>query len=236
MSYIVMTAKEWARRMEVIADYPRSTYRNCYPWNCLYFDGSRWYGDCVNIQKSLLNGRDVDDPGVNTWQSDLSNTGDVTEWGLLEQCSDISQDFSKLKEGEPRILYKEGHIGAYLGKEKRVAQGIVNCVECTPGWQDGIQYSYVGPSGERCYYKGGPYYGYWTHHGKPTKWVDYEEEKPMPEKRKIFKDVKEGDPGWKEIEFCKKEGIFKGFSDGTFRPDEPITRADIARVIYRIKK
>lgn len=224
---IIMTSKEWVKRMEVIADYPRSTYRNKYPWNLLYFDG-RWYGDCVNIQKALLNGRDVYNPSVNSYQSDLSNTGDCTEWGLISQCSDVSSDFSKLKEGEPRILYKEGHIGAYLGKEKTIYKGVVNCVECTPSWEDGIQYSYVGPNGERSSYKGAPVNGYWTHHGKPTKWVSYEKEEP----KRDFKDVNPNSILGKAVKWLKANGIMKGYSDGTFRPNDYVTRDQLARVLW----
>ena len=130
------------------------------------------------------------------------------------------------------MLYKPGHIGAYLGKEKTVKQGVVNCVECTPAWDDGIQYSYVDEWGFRRYYKGGPAAGAWTHHGKPSKWIDYKD--PEPERRKIFSDIREGDPGWQEAEWCKDNGIFKGYSDGSFRPDDSIKRIDIARVLYRI--
>ena len=169
----MMTFNEWVRRMEVIADYPNSRYKNAYPYNLLYWDGVRWWGDCVNIQKALFNGRDVDSPGVNTYQSNLSATGDCTEWELLQQCTDISTNFGKLKAGEPRILYKDGHIGAYLGKEKQIGKGIVNAIECTPAWEDGIQYSYVDANGGRYSYKGAARAGAWTHHGKPTKWVSY---------------------------------------------------------------
>lgn len=170
----MMTSKEWVNRMEIVADYPNSAYRNKYPWNLLYWDGIRWWADCVNLQKALFNGRDVYNPGVDTYQSDLSATGDCTEWGLMQQCSDVSQNFSKLKAGEPRLLYLDGHIGAYLGKEKTINKGTVNAVECTPAWENGIQYSYVDSNGGRYSYKGAPRDGSWTHHGKPTKWVKYD--------------------------------------------------------------
>lgn len=227
---IVMDQNEWVKRMETIADYPRSTYRNKYPWNCLYWDGDRWYGDCVNIQKSLFNSRDVYNPQPNTWQSDLSNTGDCSEWELLEQCSSITGDFSLLKEGEPRLLYKQGHIGAYLGKEKTIAGKIYNVVECTPAWLDGIQYSYVGSHGERCQYKGASITGYWTHHGKPTKWVEYKEN-PMP--TKTYKDVTTKTSGYKAIMWATEQGMVQGYKDGTFRPDEPLTRGAYCTIEWR---
>lgn len=31
-------------------------------------------------------------------------------------------------------------------------------------------------------------------------------------------------------------GIISGYEDGTFRPQEPITRAEVAAMIYRILK
>ena len=231
--------------MEVIADFPRSTYRNKYPWNCLYWDGSRWFGDCVNIQKALLGNppRDVDHPTKDSWQNNFSNTGDCTEYQLLGQCTDISSDFSRLKAGEPRILYKEGHIGAYLGKEKTIYKGIVNCVECTPAWEDGIQYSYVDSKGGRYSYKGAAKSGAWTHHGKATKWVDYTDVKPeptptptpepTPKPTKEYSDVKPGDSGYKAIMWATEQGIVQGYSDGTFRPKEPCTREQICTMLWR---
>lgn len=228
----MMTSTEWVKRMETLADYPRSTYRNQYPWNCLYWDGNRWYGDCVNIQKSLFNGRDVYDPQPNTWQKDLSQTGDVTEWGLMEQCTDIRGDFSLLKEGEPRLLYKQGHIGAYLGKEKTIDGRIYNVVECTPAFGDGIVYSYVGPRGERCNYKGAAIANYWTHHAMPTKWVEYKKE-PEPKPTKTYSDVATNRGSYKAIKWATQQGIVQGYKDGTYRPTEPCTREQIAVILWR---
>lgn len=233
MSKIIMTSSEWVKRMEVIADYPKSTYKNTYPYNCLLWDGDRWYGDCVNIQKSLFNGRDVYNPGVNTYQSNLTNTGDCTEWGLLEQCSNISQDFTKLKSGEPRILYKPGHIGAYLGKEKTVNGRVVNVVECTPAWEDGIQYSYVDSQGVRRYKKGGESYGSWTHHGKPSKWVNYTD-KESDNVEKPFTDVETDSNMGKGVAWLKKMGAVVGYSDGTYRPNNNLTRGEIAIILWKL--
>ena len=241
MSY-TMTAAEWVKRMEWITDYPRSSYRNEWPFNVLYWDGSRWFGDCVCIQKALLNGRNVYSPEAGSYQRDLSKTGDCTEWGLMEQCSDVSSDFTKLKTGEPRLLYKPGHIGAYLGKEKTVKQGVVNCVECTPAWEDGIQYSYVDEWGGRSYYKGGPAAGAWTHHGKPSKWIDYSNKEEQKEEKKeekkpylYFKDITgEGTNIYKATKWLKQQGAIVGYADGTYRPDEPLTRGGVALILWKL--
>lgn len=41
---------------------------------------------------------------------------------------------------------------------------------------------------------------------------------------------------WAEsaIAYCSKFGVFKGYTDGTFRPDQPITRQEFATVIARL--
>lgn len=177
-----MTSAEWVRRMRVLGDFPNSQYRNRHPYNVLYWDGTRWWADCVNLQKALFNGRGVDNPGAGTYQSDLSATGDCNEWGLISQCTDVSNDFSTLTEDVPEVLYMDGHIGAYLGCEFRddYQGGTVNCIEATSGWGGGILYSYVDAAGRRYNRKGGSQAGTWTHHGKPTKWVSYPAT-PQPE-------------------------------------------------------
>lgn len=159
---------------------PPSSYRNKYPYNLLYWDGSRWWADCVNLYKALFNGRSIVNPAVGSYQADLSKTGDCDEYGLLEQCTSISQDFSKLG-NQFRVLYKPGHIGGYLGFETNIpGQGIINTVECTDNWEDGIQYSYVDNNGRRFWCNGGAEAKSWTHHGLATKWIDYSGSKPQP--------------------------------------------------------
>lgn len=175
MSYVIMTDEEWIRRMKKLAR-GKSLYRAEFPWNLLYYSKAenRFWGDCVNIQKAMFNGRDVDNPADGSYAWPLPATGDATEYALLMQCADVSTDFSRLKAGDPRILYMSGHIGAYLGEEwEEPGQGIVNCVECTPIWEDGIQFSYVGKDGSRAWCKGAGIRGYWQAHGLASKWVQY---------------------------------------------------------------
>lgn len=185
MSRIVYTEKELTDiLLKLASGDPPSTYSDSYPYNLLYWSGKRWYADCVNLYKALFNGRNINNPVSGSYQQDLSNTGDVTEWGLLKQCTDISQDFTKLGD-KFRCLYKDGHFGGYLGFEVYIeGQGTINCVESTPRWEDGIQYSYVDKKGGRRWTKEEEsVYGYWTHHGLATKWIKYEDKteihKPM---------------------------------------------------------
>ena len=173
MSYVIMTDDQWVEKLKTLARTP-SAYKNWFPYNLLYWDGSRFSADCSNLEKALFNGRDISNKTKGSYAWPLTATGDCTEYALLMQCSDISTDFGKLKTGEPRLLYKDGHIGAYLGEEwNEPGQGIVNCVECTPAWEDGIQFSYVDEAGRRFWCKGGSQGASWTHHGLASKWIKY---------------------------------------------------------------
>lgn len=173
MARVIMTSAQLVERLKKLASR-RTFYKNVYPYNLCYIHGDgRTSADCVNLYKALLNGYDVNVTATGYFQSNLSNTGDCTEWGLLQQCSDVSTSFSKLKAGEPRLLYKQGHIGGYIGEEVTINGKVYNCIECTAAWQGGILYSYVSSNGGRYQFKGGSQNGSWTHNGKMTPWVDY---------------------------------------------------------------
>ncbi len=178
MAKVIMTSVQLVERLENLANR-RTFYKNKYPYNlCYVHEDGRTSADCVNLYKALLNGYNVNNTTVGYFQSNLSNTGDCTEWGLMSQCSDVSTDFTKLKKGEPRLLYKDGHIGGYIGKEVTRNGKVYNCIECTAAWGGGILYSYVSSNGGRYNYKGGKKNGAWTHNGLMTPWVDYADEKP----------------------------------------------------------
>jgi hypothetical protein len=167
-----MTSDEYVRRLEVIASR-RTYYSNKYPHNLCYIhpDG-RTSADCWNLIKAILNGYDVNRNEIGYFQKKLSNTGDCGIDGLFRQCKDVSSDFSRLKNGEPRLLGMPGHAGSFIGE--RVIDGrIYNVIECTGSWERKVLYSWVDPDGTRRHYKGGAKHGKWTKHGKMTAWLDY---------------------------------------------------------------
>ena len=51
-----------------------------------------------------------------------------------------------------------------------------------------------------------------------------------------FKDVTNEHWAAKVIEEFASKGIVNGYKDGTFRPDEPITRAEAATILMRYKE
>lgn len=220
----MITSTKWIADLEQLAS-ENSAYRNQYPYNLLYWDGIRWWADCVNLLKALFNGRDITDRRVGSFQNNLSRTGDIDEWGMISACYDRSSDFSKLDD-KPRVLYKSGHIGTYLGKEVVIDGTVRNVIECTPAWENGIVYSYVDSYGYRRHHKGGAVYSNWELHGMPIKWVEYVE----PEKR--FTDVP--DSLEKYVEWGVANGIINGYDDNTFRPYYPCTREQFVTMIWRM--
>lgn len=116
--------------------------------------GKGFFGfDCICFIKAILWG----------WRGDLKSTNggakycsnnvpDTTEYGMLNRCSNISSDFSKIEVGE--YLWTDGHCGIYIG------DGLA--VECTPKWDNGVQITAVHNIAEKQGYNGRK----WRRHGK----------------------------------------------------------------------
>ena len=191
MSKVIMTSQDFINRAKAIASR-KTFYKNKWPYNlCYIHEDGRTSADCLNLYKAILNGYDVNNTKAGYFQRDLSNTGDCTEFGLLSQCSGISNDFNRLKEGEPRILYMRGHIGAYIGT---VTKGVntYNVIECTTSWGGGVIYSWVDSDGTRRKCKGGQASRKWESNGKMTKWVSYESDPKKKTNEEIAKEVIQG--------------------------------------------
>ena len=62
---------------------------------------------------SIINGRDLNDKTIGSYQVKHLKSGDINSKGLINECFDKSNDFSILKEDEPIILYLPGHL-AYI--------------------------------------------------------------------------------------------------------------------------
>ena len=167
-----MTKDEWVDKLIILANQP-SDYSQEYGYNALRWDGEKWWSDCSNLMKALFNGRDINDKTPGKFEENTSNTEDVNANGLFPKCTDISNDFSLLKSGEPRLIHMNGHLGAYIGKDIETEHGICNVVESTSAWKRGIQFSYVDSMGRRLYGKNGKQNGTWTQHGKPSLWISY---------------------------------------------------------------
>ena len=168
----IITKEQWVQYLIDLAKR-ETKYFNTPPYNLLYFDGEIWYADCVNLHKALFNGRNIYDYTPDIYQEDLDNTGDIDANEMINLCTEISSDFKKLKQNEPRILYVHGHIGAYLGKIISTPEGLCNVVETTNSFGEKIAFSWVDPDGKRRNVKNGFIEGKWIKHGLPSLWVSY---------------------------------------------------------------
>lgn len=56
---------------------------------------------------------------------------------------------------------------------------------------------------------------------------------PIAGTKNVFKDVKPSHGFAREIKWAKDKGITKGYADGTFRPNNEITRVDAVVMMYR---
>ena len=238
MAKVIMTSAEFTRRLEIIA--ARNTYySNKYPYNLCYIhaDG-RTSADCWNLIKAILNGYDVNNLTVGYYQKDLSNTGDVGVDGLMKHCTDVSADFTRLKNNEPRLLSMPNHAGAFIGE--RVINGkIYNVIESTGSWERKVLYSYVDEYGWRRHYKGANKNGRWLKHGKMTAWLNYSAENvtpsPKPTKPTTQKEefsmlptIKRGSQG-KAVKIWQL--VINATPDGVFGPiTEQLTRQAQARL------
>ena len=169
----IITKDKWVSDLIELAKNRVTQYDNHYPQNVLFYDGYKWTADCVNLHKALFNGRNIYDFTVNEHQHDLGNTGDITTEEMIDKCYDVSYNFKNLREGEPRILHLNGHIGAYLGKVVDVGGLKYNVVEATGSFGYKIALSWVDSNGVRRSQRGGYTNGQWTSHGKPSRWVKY---------------------------------------------------------------
>ena len=91
--------------------------------NCFAFD-------CCGLIKGVLwdfNGESGKVYGGAKYES--NGLQDVNEKGLLNLCSNISDDMSTLSPGD--FLYMSGHCGVYLGNG--------NVIESSPKWKNGVQ-------------------------------------------------------------------------------------------------
>ena len=184
---MIKTAKELAAAAKKAATGHKTLYiLGCFgapmnPSNKEYFSGNYAYNrkpertakikaatadtfgfDCVCFIKGLLWGwnGDASHPyGGATYQS--TGVPDIDEGSMLEACSDVSTDFTRIQVGE--VVWIPGHIGIYIG------DGLA--VECTYRWEDGVQITAVHNIAGKSGYNGRS----WTKHGK-LPYVTYEEE------------------------------------------------------------
>lgn len=175
-----MQLSEFISKLKLAHDVP-NYYNNHFPYNCGYYDGSRFSFDCWNLIKAILGGwTDNYTKGYYVSPSQFP-CGDVDGYHLLMQCTNRSKDFSQLKQpGTYLYLSTSPHAGVYVGDFQYQGETF-NVVECTGAWESKVQYTYVDEKGGRYLYKNGPKNKYsWTDYGL-LPYVNYDSTpEPLP--------------------------------------------------------
>ena len=138
----------------------KTSYRNVYPYNLGYYDGSSLSFDCWNLVKAICwsNGTIADNWRVGNYA--IMTPSELGDWNgrqILDHCSDVSSDMAHIQAGEYLLYEGDSHAGIYFGDGK--------VVECTVGWgQNGVILSDIDDYG-RSFFKG-VQRGRWYRHGK----------------------------------------------------------------------
>ena len=177
----LISAIELVERLMVVAN-GSSIYSEEENFTNLYWNGTHWFADSSNLIKSIINGRDVYNPKINSCQEKFAIVEDVDANTLISECNDQSNDFNNLEYGVPRLLHFKdendtGHVGVYLGQNLTLSKGEVNVIEATTSWNaSAVIYSWVDYDGTRRFYREGDLseneYN-WTSHASLNKWVRY---------------------------------------------------------------
>lgn len=184
----MMKLNDFIDKLKLAHDVP-NYYNNRFPYNCGYYDGSRFSFDCWNLIKAILGGwTDNYTKGYYVSPSDFP-TGDCDGYTLLMQCTNRSKDFSQLKQaGTYLYISTSPHAGIYLGDFEYNGH-IVNVVECTGAWENKVQYTYVDSNGGRYQWKGGKKNPYsWTDYGL-LPYVEYSDQPIIDDRTERVKEL-----------------------------------------------
>lgn len=122
------------------ANMIKNADNDCFGFDCVCLIKGVVWGWCGDVTKTY---------GGAVYQS--NGLKDISIAKMLNDCSDVSQDFTKIEMGEIVFLNTE-HVGVYIGNGQ--------VVECTPAWKNGVQITQLKARN-------------WTCHGKAN-FIDYE--------------------------------------------------------------
>lgn len=142
-----------------------TTYFPDTSWNLLTWYNGAWHADCLGLVRAVLCGWHADKT-VTAGGADMSYPCYLyNEIEMLQHCSSTSQDFTLLPNNPCSLLYKDGHVGIYVG-EFQLDGKTYNSCECTTSFGWGGRPVWVEPDGLRREYKGGTVTaGYWESWG-----------------------------------------------------------------------
>lgn len=170
--------------------------------------------DCVGLIKGILWG----------WSGDLARTyggaiyasngvPDLDANEMIKRCTDVSTSFNHAHMSVGEAVWKQGHIGIYIG------DGLA--VEATPSWLDKVQITACNCD------RAGYNRRNWTKHGK-LPWIDYSAP-GMP-----FVDVPKDAYYRNAVEWAWENGIVSGTDKTHFSPKASIKRCDACIMIQKL--
>lgn len=203
-------------------------YNYGYQYNVGLYEDGAWHSDCLGFVHICVNGfyGDRNILGGGATMDDFVLMSDEATT-LNKYCSNRGTFPASLKPAS--LVQNSGHVGLYIG-EHTVNGLVYNVAECTLALAKGWLLTYVDTNtGKRYAYKGGVQLATgWANWGE-FDMIDYSEQKTQ-----LYSDVTEDMNTYKAIKWATDQGIVKGFSDGTFRPDDACTRQQICVMLWRM--
>lgn len=183
--------------------------------------------DCVCLIKGLLWGWNGDTSKVYGGAYYASNgVPDIGADSMIKVCSEVSTDFSKIVPGA--AVWLSGHIGVYIG------DGLA--VECSPAFENKVQITAVANIGKKSGYNSRK----WTKWGK-LPYIDYTPEAAPAPEPELEPEAPSHENGYGAspwavtgAAYCVEKGIFAGVGNNDYAWGRPITREEVACVLYRV--
>lgn len=155
-----MKVNDFISKLKHIVNIP-TTYYSVSGGDWAKWNGTSWNFDCVILVKAILWGWSENKNHSHGGAIYLSNgVADDTADGLINRCSNVSNDFTKIEPGE--LLYMSGHVGVYIGNGE--------VIECTGAWERKVLISKIDAQGRRS--RNGKQVYSWLKHGK-LPYIDY---------------------------------------------------------------
>lgn len=204
-------------------------YGGDYRWNVGWWKDGYWHSDCLGFVHIVVNGftGDKDKLGGGAVMDDFVLASDEYKT-LHTYCS--KRGGYPVKALKPAtLLQNSGHVGLYIGEHEYNGK-TYNTAECTLALEKGWLLTWVDLStGARYSYKGGAKLATgWDAWGEFDR-LDYTEQKEHGR----FTDVTKDMSSYKAIEWMAEKGWVQGYKDGTYRPNEPLTRGQYAVIRWR---
>ncbi len=138
--------------------------------------------------------------------------------------------------GRSRIARDKKNLfgfGAYDSDPYRYAKTFKSFEECIYYVAEYIAENYLSPAGK--YYNGPTLKGMNVKYATDPYWAE-KIARHMAKIEEVAKNMKDYKGHWAEaaIEKVKAAGLMSGYPDGSFKPDQPVTRAELASVLMRI--